>query len=166
MDNYYHGCPARMNDGREFTDYRSSQIREEIFRFKNCLASENESRTFRIENGDKIMDQEWNYHMNHKYSFPRKNSFHHNPRTRVSSSYNNGEILAYNGVIQPPKNQKRCHHYRLTLTEQSKKEYDTCVNEHLTNLGYPVNRCPKRCKRTNRLVPDGLYFTEQDMKTN
>jgi hypothetical protein len=152
-----------MNDGREFTDYRSSQVREEIFRYKNCLSSENETRTFRINNGDKIMDNEWNYLMKNKYCFPRKNCYHHNPKTLVSSTYNNGEVLAYNGIIAQPKCQNRCHHYRLTLTEQAKKQYDNCADENMVNSGYPVSRCPKKCNRSKRRIPDGLYFTDQEL---
>ena len=34
MDNYYQGCPPMMNDGRGLTDYRSSQVREERFKYK------------------------------------------------------------------------------------------------------------------------------------
>jgi hypothetical protein len=51
MDNYFRGCPAVMSDGRLFTDYRSSQVREELFRHRNCVISENEARTLRIDNG-------------------------------------------------------------------------------------------------------------------
>ena len=60
MDNYFPNCPARMDDGgRPFTDFRSPQVREELFKQKNGLITENEARTFRIENAEDIADEDW-----------------------------------------------------------------------------------------------------------
>ena len=51
-DNFFHECPPMMDDGRLFTDYRSSQVREEVFKHKYCTLSQNAPRTFRIESAD------------------------------------------------------------------------------------------------------------------
>lgn len=102
MDNYFLECPPMMDDmGRSVgTDYRSSQVREEIFRQENCVFTENDSRTLRIENGEWIMDYEWDVLRATRSCFPTKTCFHKNSTTRVTSDYNNAEILAYNGIFQ------------------------------------------------------------------
>ena len=82
MDNYFNTdnnfdeCPAKMEDGRLATDYRSAQVREKYFEYKNCLGSENEARTFRINNAEQIMDNEWNYFVENKTCNPRQNVAH------------------------------------------------------------------------------------------
>ena len=114
MDNFFQGCPPMMDDGRLFTDFRSSQVREEIFRQKNCVISENEARTLRIDDADAIMDNEWNYLRDTRSCFPQKNCFHKNLSTRVTTAYNNAELLAYNGDIPAPKCDVNCHDFRAT----------------------------------------------------
>ena len=147
-----------MNDGREFTDFRSSQIREEVFRYNNCLASENETRAYRTENAERILDSEHDHLIKTKYCFPRQNCYHTYPRTLTTTKYNNAEIQAYNGKINKPSCKPVCHHYRATLTKKSKQQYDNCPNGDSQMLGYPQNKQSKRCSRTNRLLPDNLYM--------
>lgn len=165
VDNFWEGCPPMMEDGRLFTDYRSSQVREEVFRHKHCVISENEARTLRIENAEAIMDEEWEHLRNTRSCFPKKNCYHKNPRTLVSTAYNNAEILAYNGVLDSPLCDAECHDYRLTTTGGSMSGLKKCASNNSDNsdnsdLGYPQNRCPPRCERSNRLVPDGLYVID------
>jgi hypothetical protein len=158
MDNYFKGCSPMMDDGRLFTDYRSPQVREEIFKYKNCAISENEARTMRIENGEHIMDNDWAQIRNTKSCFPRKNCFHKQPSTKVTTDYNNAEILAYNGDLPAPPCDIGCHDYRLTRTRGSMAGRTDCTPTKKNGFdGYPANRCPNRCAKTNRLVPDGLY---------
>lgn len=158
-DNYFPQCPAMMSDGRLLTDYRSSQVREEVFRQKYGLISENEMRTFRIENGEKIMDEEWDHLRDTKSCFASKKCYHKHPRTRVSTLYNNAEILAYNCVIPAPKCDPGCHDYRMTVTEGSIKGRTNCTPS-TGNWGYPSDRCPQRARRSDRLRPDGLYVID------
>jgi len=160
MDNFYDGCPPMMDDGRLFTDYRSSQVREEVFRQRHCTMSENEARTFRIENADRLMDEEWTHQRNTKSCFPQKKCFHNHPNTRVSTSYNNAEILAYNGELPAPKCAPGCHDFRLTVTKGSVAGRKNCKPSSEENWGYPADRCPQRCNRSKRLVPDGLYIMD------
>lgn len=160
MDNYYNMCPPMMDDGRLFTDYRSSQIREEVFKYKNCAISENEARTIRIDNGEEIMDEEWDYLTATKSCFPRDKCYHQHPTTRVSTFYNNAELLAYNGELPAPKCNRGCHDYRLTVTKGSRAGKKNCHSVVEPGSGYPLDRCPRRCARTNRLLPDQLYVID------
>lgn len=160
-DNFFPGCPPMMEDGRLFTDYRSSQVREEVFRYKHCALSENEARTLRIENGEAIMDEEWDHLRNTRSCFPQKKCFHIHPKTLVSTSYNNAEILAYNGKLQAPMCEPGCHDYRVTVTPGSISGRKNCAQSAGSGKnGYPADRCPQKCARSPRIVPDGLYVID------
>ena len=161
MDNYYHECPPMMDDGRLFTDYRSSQVREELFRYKNCIASENEARSLRIDNADQIMDDEWNHLRCSRSCFPRSSCFHQTPMTRVTTVYNNAELLAYNGEedIPAPKCNYNPKDFRLTITEGSMRQGNVQNSSPEFN-GYPKDRCPRRCTKTNRIPPEKLYVID------
>lgn len=162
MDNYYHECPPMMEDGRLFTDFRSSQVREELFRYKHCVATENETRSLRITHADNIMDDEWNHLRNNKSCFTQKQCFHKHPTTRVTSVYNNAELLAYNGELSAPTCDVSCYDYRLTVTPSSKKGRTGCKPTlDNPNNGYPVERCPSRCSRTKRMRPERLYIMDK-----
>jgi len=145
------------------TDYRSSQVREEIFRQDNCVFTENDSRTLRIENGEWIMDYEWDVLRATRSCFPSKVCFHKNPTTRVTSDYNNAEILAYNGDLPAPKCETDCHDYRATVTPGSRKGRRSCTPSPKEDAyaGYPPERCPVRCKKTNRIRPERLRRGDQ-----
>ena len=156
MDNYFHTFPALMSDGRLFTDYRSSAVREEEFKFKYCLGSENEARTFQIENADNLIDDEWNAYQIFNQSV-RKNCFHKNRSTRVTSVYNNAELLAYNGSIASPKCNSDCNDYRMAVTEGSKKGKQNCNSKQSNYMDdYPTAKCPAKCNKINRLQPEKL----------
>lgn len=158
MDNYFQQCPPMMNDGRLFTDYRSSQVREELFKYRNCLTSENEIRTLRIDNADEIMDSEWDRIRQTKSCFPRRNCYHGYPTTRTSTIYNNAELLAYNGVIPAPKCDIDCYDFRMTTTIGSMKATPSCIvqTEQPMN-GYPDDRYPVKFPKTNKILADRLY---------
>ena len=162
MDNYFQGCPPMMDDGRLFTDYRSSQVREELFRYNNCVASENESRTLRIDNAEDIMDRDWLQIRANKSCFPRRKCFHKNPTTRVTTAYNNAELLAYNGELPAPECNLDCYDYRATVTKGSLQGKPGCNhNKASPYAGYSPARCPVRCPQTNRLRPERLYSDDQ-----
>jgi hypothetical protein len=161
MDNYFQQCPAMMSDGRLFTDYRSSQIREQQFRYENDVESENEARTYRIVNAEDIMDSEWDIMRNKKSCFSRQNCFHDQSTTRVSNVYNNAELLAYNGVIPAPRCNKNCCDFRLTYTKGSKHPNSGCTmssqQSNRSEEGYPTDRYPARYPKTNTIIPENLY---------
>lgn len=157
MDNYFQGCPPMMSDGHFLTDYRSSQVREEYFKYKHCLSTENQARTLRIDTADQIMDDDWDYYINTDSCFPQKSCYHSANTTRTSTIYNNAEILAYNGDIPAPKCNIGCNDFRLTVTQGSIKGRKDCVNDPNSTL-YPADRYPKRCSKNGRILPDGIYL--------
>lgn len=94
MDNYFRGFPPMMSDGRQFTDYRSPQVREKLFKYKHGLTTENEIRTFSINNGEQIINNEWNYI--NQSNYVNRNHIHKAPTTKVHATFNNTETLIYN----------------------------------------------------------------------
>ena len=155
MDNYFKECPPMMDDGRLFTDYRSSQVREEVYRFKNSIMSENESRMLRTSNAETIMDTEWKNLRDKKSCFTQKRCFHKHPTTLVSSAYNNAEILSYNGFLPAPACDIDCQDYRLTRTRGSTQKRSGC-DDNNQGQHYPATRRTVRYLKTNRMVPDAL----------
>jgi hypothetical protein len=55
-NNKYLDCPARMSDGRSFTDYRSSTYTDDMIRYSNNLMTSFEFRQFLTNNADQIME--------------------------------------------------------------------------------------------------------------
>jgi hypothetical protein len=55
-DNYYKDCPARMSDGRTFTDFRSNCNMNNLLRIKNQVTNNFEYRMLLARNGDVIRD--------------------------------------------------------------------------------------------------------------
>ena len=55
-NNKYFECPARMDDGRLFTDYRASSTVDNMIRYSNNVMSSFEYRQFLIHNADNIMN--------------------------------------------------------------------------------------------------------------
>lgn len=154
MDNYFKECPPMMNDGRLFTDYRASQVREELFRYKNSIISENEARMLRTNNAETIMDTEWQHLRENSSCFAQKRCFHKSPTTLVSSIYNNTETHAYNGLLQAPTCDTGHMDYRLTQTRGSIRNN----SKQQSDINYPKNRHPIRNYKTNKIHPDGLRY--------
>lgn len=61
MDNYYKNCPAKMDDGRFITNYKSSSSNDEYIKYMNGIIRDDDYRLFLQTNADKIMDSEWLY---------------------------------------------------------------------------------------------------------
>jgi hypothetical protein len=55
-NNKYLDCPARMDDGRSFTDYRPSSTLNDMIRYSNNISGSNEYRQFLIHNATNIMN--------------------------------------------------------------------------------------------------------------
>jgi hypothetical protein len=55
-NNKYFDCPARMNDGRTFTDYRPSCTVDDMIRYSNNVMGSFEYRQFLIHNATSIMN--------------------------------------------------------------------------------------------------------------
>ena len=54
-NNKFFGCPARMDDGRHFTDYRPISYVNDLVRYSNKVASSYNYRQFLIANANNIM---------------------------------------------------------------------------------------------------------------
>lgn len=61
MDNYYRNCPARMDDGRFTTNYKSSSSYNEYIKYMNGITRDDDYRLFLQINADKLMNSEWLY---------------------------------------------------------------------------------------------------------
>ena len=60
-NNKYFDCPARMDDGRAFTDYRPDSTVNDMIRYSNNVMGSNEYRQFLIHNAVNIMNVSNNY---------------------------------------------------------------------------------------------------------
>lgn len=153
MDNYFKECPAMMSDGRLFTDYRSSQVREEQFKYANCILSENESRLLRSKNGELILDSTWERLEKTKSCRPNKVCYHqNNPTTRVTTVYNNNELQTYNGVLPREQCVPLCKGFRATATSKSVETDEACRSVNVCNP--KVN--PTVCSRPFRFWGERL----------
>ena len=55
-NNKYFECPARMSDGRIFTDYRGSAYVNDLIRYTNQINSNYDYRMFLTHNANQIMN--------------------------------------------------------------------------------------------------------------
>ena len=85
MDNFRHNCPPRMEDGRFLSDWRPANTREQFNKAMNGFTNDNEFRVFMQQNGEKIMDNEWNT-MRKTQSCVTKTCIHSLPTTPVPGS--------------------------------------------------------------------------------
>ena len=95
-DNYYKQCPAIMNDGRQFTDWRSATVREQFNKNINGFTRDDELRNFYQKNGRDIMNVTWNYLKTTADCLPNK-CVHYNP-TLSSNELDYLEMQKYNAV--------------------------------------------------------------------
>ncbi len=83
MDNYYNTCPAKMDDGRFITNWKTASCYNEYIKYMNGIVRDDDYRLFLQMNADKIMDSEWMY--------LRKND----------SCWNNACVHKYNTRMDP-----------------------------------------------------------------
>ena len=63
----YQGCPARMSDGRHFTDYRPNCHLNGLIQSQNNIKNSYHYRNFLQDNGSKLMDMNKNHAINKNY---------------------------------------------------------------------------------------------------
>lgn len=97
MDNFYKGCPAKMEDGRHLTDYRSANAREQYIKTMNGFYRDDDYRIHLQENANKFMDTEWNF-MSTQQACKPTCCVHRNPMTRTTTGANFNELALYNAV--------------------------------------------------------------------
>jgi hypothetical protein len=90
-NNKYFDCPARMDDGRIFTDYRSSSSVNDMIRYSNNTMSSYDYRQFLIHNAESIMD------LNNKYTVDK-----------VSCNSCNSITVPFNTVCDINNQYSRC----------------------------------------------------------
>lgn len=101
MDNFFKNCPAKMEDGRHITDYRTATRREETNKYLNNLIRNDDYRLFLQKNANTIIQNEWT---NLKQSAScRVNECIHNYPTRVSSSMYCEEKAKYDNLQNPKR---------------------------------------------------------------
>lgn len=59
MDNFHNSCPPMMSDGRLFTDYRTNIRANEHNKYINNIVRDDDYRMFLQNNGEKILDTQW-----------------------------------------------------------------------------------------------------------
>jgi len=67
MDNFYQNCPAKMDDGRFTTNYRTDSCINEQIKYVNGIVRDDDYRYFLQQNGQKLMENEWSYLKNNYY---------------------------------------------------------------------------------------------------
>jgi hypothetical protein len=96
MDNYFKGCPPRMNDGRFLQDFRQANTREQYIKTINGIVRDDDYRMFLQQNGEQIMDKEWG--VLRKTQSCQTNCCIHTYPTRTSPGSNYEELKLYNAV--------------------------------------------------------------------
>lgn len=126
MDNFYRGCPPKMNDARFLTDYRSATTREQFIKTVNGFVRDDDYRMFLQQKAEDIIDRERHYVKKRK-ECPIPYCIHKYP-TRITNGEMNQELKLYNGVkrgrIKPSdSNYPKCdsmHDYYTTFTKNTK----------------------------------------------
>jgi hypothetical protein len=107
-NNKYFDCPARMDDGRTFTDYRPSCTVDDMIRYSNNVMSSYEYRQFLIHNASNIMDVNMKYTID-KVGMSGCNApeIPFNTTCNINKQYSKCNITNNNGIgIQNIANEK------------------------------------------------------------
>ena len=98
-NNKYFNCPARMSDGRHFTDYRPNCYVNNLLRYNNKTMSNYDYRQFLINNGSELMKINKDY-TEEKVGCTPCNASEINNQTRCRYNKQNGicEINDVGGV--------------------------------------------------------------------
>lgn len=99
MDNFWKNCPAKMEDGRHLTDYRTAVRREEYVKYINNIVRDDEYKQFLTTNAEKITKNEWDWFKQNKNCWT--NECVHNYPTRVHPPWFVEEKQKYNSLANP-----------------------------------------------------------------
>lgn len=95
-DNFFPGCPARMDDARFITDYRPSDTVNLRIMAMNGIHRDDDYRMFLQSNGAQIMDNQWR--VTRQTQSCQTNACIHNYPTRTNPRMNYEELKLYNAV--------------------------------------------------------------------
>lgn len=105
-NNKYFDCPARMDDGRAFTDYRPNSTVNDMIRYSNNIYGSNEYRQFLINNSVNIMNITNNYTSSkmgcnscNTEEVPFNNTCDYNNNFPVCKNNNNSGLGTKNNVV-------------------------------------------------------------------
>lgn len=113
MDNYWKGCPPKMNDARFLTDYRQADVREVNRKRQIGIEDDHVLREYYQSNGEKFMDNEFNLLMRTNRCFT--NSCIHTNPTRSNPELDYREMDLYNKV-------------RMNKIKMGNPQFPTCKN--------------------------------------
>ncbi len=122
MDNYFKASPAKMSDGRIFTDYRTATTREENNKYNNKIYRDDDYRVFLQKNAEKILDSNWEEYKKNVGS--KTIECVHTYPTRVVPSSFREERVKYDTLFEKNRDFiypcQQMNDYRLTQTKGSK----------------------------------------------
>jgi CHAD domain-containing protein len=120
VDNFFPGCPAKMERARQFTDYRTATRREQYNKNINGIVRDDDYRQFLQNNGEAILDKVWEHDKQVNSCFP--NECLHTYPLRSTPSLDYQEMQLYTAVrtgkMSPAK--FKCvpqHDYRSNYTK-------------------------------------------------
>jgi hypothetical protein len=96
MDNFYQGCPPKMEDGRHLTDYQTATRRNEYIKYINDVWRDDQYRLFLQLNGKEMLDREWAYQKKNNSCWVNDCIF--NYPTRALPRHYWQEMQAYNSI--------------------------------------------------------------------
>lgn len=109
MNNYFQECPPLMSDGTHFTDWMSSDIRNDTIKTSHNIVRDDHYRVFLQQNGEKIIDFLWNE--NNKSMKCENNPCIHIYPTRVTYPMMDEEYNNYNYYMLNLRNKHKCKKY-------------------------------------------------------
>lgn len=116
-DNFFKGCPPRMDDGRFITDYRPADTVNLRIMALNGIHRDDDYRMFLQKNASQIMDNQWR--VTRQTQSCHTNACIHNYPTRSTNRMNYEELKTYNAVRSrqaPPPPCRNLPDYRSTET--------------------------------------------------
>lgn len=79
MDNFFHNCPPKMEDGgRHLGDYQTATRRNEYIKYVNDIWRDDQYRLFLQQNGKEILNREFDYHLDNNRCWAN-DCVHHYP---------------------------------------------------------------------------------------
>ena len=109
MDNRYLECPAKMEDARFLTDYRSANTREQYVRSINGFVDTNQYRLFLQNNASQIISNNFD-NLVAKNSCGTESCIFNQP-TRVTAGTNSELVKYYDDVQLGRASRPKCPDY-------------------------------------------------------
>lgn len=98
-DNFFNTCPAKSGPGfRELGNYTNNVNMNQRIAYNNGISRDDEYRLFLQQNGQKIINSEWNYLKNNNSCWLNGCIFD-NPKTLVHPVIFNEEMKKNNGIL-------------------------------------------------------------------